>query len=365
MKKMKMEKKNKRIVTSPNEDVAKDAVLAQQEAQSKIKQIITDGVLNDKPKEMVEDAIKLVLKNYRKNSYLDKEEMNRVYNGLKIFAQNQFFLLWKNVETIRKKTLNKAISMGIEIGDLTTNADGEEVQNVKSDTKDQFRSFVTTLDKGQPIIEDYQKKVAEEVKRLASTSASMITEEGRQLSLRNMAEQNVRYEANMEDVENLKSEGVKLVFTSSHADCSKRCEKWQGKLFSLDGFRGNVDGYEVIPLDEALNDNGGNSIINGFNCRHYLIEYEKGMDAPQHYSKAQIKKERAIDQRQRQYENTIRHKKEQYNLDKVNPDVDKGQLEKEKKSIKRMELNYRKYSLQNNRASYMWRCQIDKDEEED
>ena len=47
-----------------------------------------------------------------------------------------------------------------------------------------------------------------------------------------------RYQANQKDIKMLKDNGVKLVWTSSHANASPRCSPYQGKLYSLDGTSG-------------------------------------------------------------------------------------------------------------------------------
>ena len=64
--------------------------------------------------------------------------------------------------------------------------------------------------------------------------------EGRN-SLRNLAEMEVRYNDHLQQIEDLKAAGHKLVIASTHADCSDRCRPWQGRVYSLDGTYGVTD----------------------------------------------------------------------------------------------------------------------------
>lgn len=96
-----------------------------------------------------------------------------------------------------------------------------------------------------------------------------------------------------------KSNGVKLVIASAHADCSGRCSKWQGKVYSLDGSYGTTeDGREYQPLENATDvyytTKAGRTYKNGllgFNCRHKLHEFNG--QQPQTISKEDRKKEYA------------------------------------------------------------------------
>ncbi|HEY8444630.1 MAG TPA: phage minor capsid protein [Bacilli bacterium] len=62
----------------------------------------------------------------------------------------------------------------------------------------------------------------------------------------------VRYQANMEDLEKFANSGVDLVWISSHADASPRCAPYQGKLNSIYGTSGVIDGIKYEPLENAL-----------------------------------------------------------------------------------------------------------------
>ena len=93
-------------------------------------------------------------------------------------------------------------------------------------------------------------------------------------SLRNLAEMEVRYAANRKSIADLKAAGVRLVIASTHADCSKRCRPYQGRVYSLDGTSGVTDdGRKFVPLEEATEipytTKAGKTYMNGllgFNC---------------------------------------------------------------------------------------------------
>lgn len=92
----------------------------------------------------------------------------------------------------------------------------------------------------------------------------------------------------MKMVQNAINSGVDLWWLSAHVDCSKRCQKYQGKLVSMsllaidkDMWTGKVvEGNKVYSFTDIENqtDKYGyhNNIINGFNCRHFLYKWTKG-----------------------------------------------------------------------------------------
>lgn len=133
-------------------------------------------------------------------------------------------------------------------------------------------------------------------------------------SLRNLAEMEVRYQEHKDNVQDLRQLGVKIVICSAHADCSERCKPYQGRLYSLDGSRGTVDGKPYVPLEEATQNpadqyttKAGRVYQNGllgFNCRHKLYEY-RGQAVPM-VNEADRKREYAITKKQRELERQVR-----------------------------------------------------------
>ena len=132
------------------------------------------------------------------------------------------------------------------------------------------------------------------------------------ISLWQKIELDVNYNAQMEMVDKCFKSNKDLFWLSAHSNCSKRCEKWQGKLVSMTlpsidstFWTGKtVENYKIYSFTAIENqvDKYGykNNIINGFNCRHSLIEYVEGQkpefkEIPNmHYLTIQKELERAL-----------------------------------------------------------------------
>ena len=117
-----------------------------------------------------------------------------------------------------------------------------------------------------------------------------------------------------------------LRWLSSHKDCSERCAKWQGKLVSLvlpaindkleTGYK--INGHKIYSFlaIEGQTDEYGyhNNIINGFNCRHHLLNYQDKALVPEKFTKKEIEASRKLNAKQRELEREIRHLKDNLEL---------------------------------------------------
>lgn len=156
------------------------------------------------------------------------------------------------------------------------------------------------------------KQVREEIQRMIDEDAKMDD----RVSLRASVEMVIRGQIQDKMVADLRASGVTLAWIRPHANCSKRCECWQGKLYSLDGKRGTVDGIRFRPLEDAMNiyvrtSKGRvwrNGCISGFNCRHQLIPYAKG-NKPAEIPADVIAKKRKLEETQRKMEREVRKQK--------------------------------------------------------
>lgn len=147
------------------------------------------------------------------------------------------------------------------------------------------------------------------------------------VNLRNIAEMTIRYDDQLDMIEGLREKGEKLVYIEAHANCSKRCEKYQvggsmhpSGLYSLDGTTGKTaEGIFYKPLEFATNNpidlyttRAGkqyqNGCITGFNCRHKLVPYVPHRP-PTIIPEKAIKERRAIETAQREMEREIRYQK--------------------------------------------------------
>ena len=189
--------------------------------------------------------------------------------------------------------------------------------------------------KGFPNVKDYHKALKEQIGGLAKTEFAPAEEGKRKITVWQKAELDVRYESQINMIENLKEKGVEYAWISSHPDCSKRCSRWQGKLVALNKralapqktvddktYRydtksfivGKVDGKNAYSLPDIMDVvvlpyGYKNNIIGGFNCRHKLVPYTKGSVAPTEYNAEEIKKQREINAKLREFEREIRRLK--------------------------------------------------------
>ena len=146
-------------------------------------------------------------------------------------------------------------------------------------------------------------------------------EEGKKpINLWSKVDMDLRYEKQMEMLDKCYKSGRDLFWLSSHKGCSKRCEKWQGKLVSLT--LPSIDNtfwtgktienhkiYSFTAIENQVDKYGyKNNIINGFNCRHSLIEYIEGKK-PEFIDNEEIAKTRKYESIQRELERAIRKKK--------------------------------------------------------
>ena len=136
---------------------------------------------------------------------------------------------------------------------------------------------------------------------------------------RNIAEMNLRFEKYQKDKQALIDKGVKLIFVPPHSNCSARCLPSQGRVYSLDGSSGSVDGRSYIPIEDAAD----NVTVRGkrdpsriyyaglfsYNCRHTMKEYQRGQNIEQ-IPKDRIERERKLEEKQRTMERSIRKAKE-------------------------------------------------------
>lgn len=210
---------------------------------------------------------------------------------------------------------------------------------------------------------DYMRKVNEVYTRLAKDDALDPDDISGRNSMRNRAEMEVRNDFHQDEIQSLKDKGAKLVVCSTHADCSDRCFKWQGRVYSLDGTSGKTaDGHAYVPLETATDvyytTKAGKTYKNGllgFNCRHRLYEYVPGMGIPK-VSKAEQKKENKINTKQREMERNIREWRMREELNKAAGNT-QATAEAQKKAAEAY-ARYKKFSLENGRAYYPDRVNI-------
>ena len=206
--------------------------------------------------------------------------------------------------------------------------------------------------------EEYAKRVKEVYNELAKAEPMYDTN----ISLRNIAEMTVRYDNTMEQIQGFISRGVNLVVGSQHANCSKRCEKWQGGHYTLDNTYQVVDGIEFQPLSNATDQyyttkkgkTYKNGYLTGYNCRHYLMEYKKGMRQVS-VSADVVEKQREIDHKMRYMERQIRQWKDMALMHKG---VDRELYLKARQKAIDYNKKYIEFAKSNKRAYYPSRTDV-------
>lgn len=248
-----------------------------------------------------------------------------------------------------------------------------------------YQQFSAMFEKGQPRQADYNTEVLRLTKTILN---SMVDEPFRSstvdykglvmktnLSIRAAAERRIRDKIHQEDID-ATTKGNRLVWISSHADCSERCEPWQGKLYSTDGTSGEIEGHKFIPLEIATNSNivatragrqWNNSILVGFNCRHYSIPFVPGTIPVIRYDEKIIERERGITENMRKMEREIIKEKTRHKLlveaeknNNLNLPKHHIALLKRESIAKYQAMNerYQKYCNSRGRAYHPWRTQI-------
>ena len=224
--------------------------------------------------------------------------------------------------------------------------------------------YFHTMDKGLPIrdFDPLMKRVKNALNELAMARAVDADDVTGRNSLRSFAEMQVRYERHLEEIKTLKNDGHKLVVCSVHADCSDRCKRWQGRVYSLAGSYGKTaDGRSYVPLQIATDvyyaTKAGRTYKNGllgFYCRHRLFPYREGMIIPR-VTEAERKKEDAITKKQRAMERAVIRYREEALMQK---DVDFNAYKLARKKALTCYQRYKDFSKANGRAYYPDRVKI-------
>lgn len=167
---------------------------------------------------------------------------------------------------------------------------------------------------------DVHKQVKQQMKELAELEIKPTYYAN--VNPRNIAEMNVRFNVYKENKQAFLNRGVSLVYVRPHSNCSKRCQPYQGKLYSLDGTSGFIDGRKYIPIEEVadnqtyVSNNTGKTYYCGlfsYNCRHTMEEYKRGMQF-ERIPDDVIERQRRVEMHQREMERNYRSLREKSEL---------------------------------------------------
>lgn len=331
---------------------------ALEDAQTEIRLAVRDGWLANRPKPTINASVQKIIRKalgqiklpaLREAAYRSLNAFaERQYNTyLRAFGSSSVYLL-AVIDLARREPntpeFERAASVVREFEPLTyeTSARGVPLQEY---SQDYFERRVV------PAFDEILRQKALDPDDISGSN-----------SLRNRAEMEVRYNAHLEQIDELRASGTKLVTSSVHADCSDRCYPWQGRVYSLDGTSGTTeDGKPFVPLEKATDiwvetkahkwyKNG----LLGFNCRHYLMPYKSGMVIP-HISKETQQKERAINTKQRELERRVRDWKEQALIFK---NIDRELYLNARRRAIKANKEYIQFSKDNGRAYYPSRTKL-------
>lgn len=326
-------------------------------AETEIRKIVKEEYLKKTPRSQIDALVKKVILESAKRISIEKLKkasivsLSRFYNAQYNTLNSLFGGDAKVLSSVIVASSNNASNKEKEKALETLSNKGfipkDMIANVYGQANNEY-------------MKKYMGKVAETLKKMAEMEAKDPEDLSNRNSLRNRAEMEVRYQGHLDNIKQLKSEGNKLVICSTHADCSKRCAKWQGRVFSLDGTSGVTDdGREYVPLEVATNKEqvfytnpktgtqykGG---LLGYNCRHYLVAYKSGFSFPQPNEKKE-RKEYAITLKQRQLERNVRHWRD---IAIENKGIDKKKYLFAKQKATEWNKKYVEFSHENGRASF-------------
>ena len=330
-----------------------------EEMQTKIRIAIKNGYLAHKSKAQINAEVQRIIRDGLK-AVTNVDLKDAAIRSLNAFAERQY-------NTYLRSFGSSAVFI-LALAAVMNNAPDtrEFAAAAKALERNSPPAFFPTEARGVPLQRYSQDYFRENIKpvldRLANDNALDPDDVERRNSLRNRAEMEVRYNDHLRQIEGLRNGGTKLVVSSVHADCSDRCYKWQGRVYSLDGTSGKTDdGREYIPLETATDvyytTKAGKMYkdgLLGFNCRHYLTPYKSGMIIP-HVCKEQQQSERAINTKQREMERTVRKQREKALMFK---NIDReAYLAARKRAIEAYKA-YKNFSHDNGRAYYPSRVQL-------
>lgn len=260
-------------------DKLNKSAAAIEEAQNDIRLLIQRAYLYNYARVYTERALKAIIEKALKSISIARLKRDTVLS-LTNYANRQRNI-WQNsgITPALLFFLAKRINSDGEADKkvLTERLPNEAIQR---DIEQITGKGVETVNKGVPLQRFYgdlwKEKIKPTLEKIASEKALDPNDYTGRNSLRNLAEMEVRYQDHKDEIEELKASGERLVMCSAHADCSERCAPYQGRLYSLDGTSGEIDGIKYVPLEYATNNpkdryttKAGRTYQNGllgFNC---------------------------------------------------------------------------------------------------
>lgn len=248
-----------------------------EDAQTDIREIVKRAFLYREPKQKTENKLAKAIR-----TATDGIEIPRLKRDVTVslinFANRQR-VAWQSVGLTPEAVLFLASQKDLVKPRLSrVEAIREELFSAGGlDGDGRIRTYNDSEARGVPLNRYYgdvwRERVQPAIREAAKANALDPNDYSGRNSLRNLSEMEVRYHDHLDNIDELKASGARLVVCSSHADCSDRCAPWQGRIYSLDGTSGVVDGHRYVPLETATDvwytTKAGRRYKNGllgFNC---------------------------------------------------------------------------------------------------
>lgn len=300
-----------------------------QDAETRIKTLVLLTFLHLKSPLILRMAIAAIINDVAAKIPDSLHDKAAYIEGMKkrseIYIRNYYVQPKRKFEMAHSRLVNTAPA-DFKLPKIATPS--EMMNFVKENKKDLWAEAKAT-----PYIANYSDEVYKKMDELAAMPMTTYEPGKKPITLWQKAELDIRYNKQLENLEELKKNGVRFAYLSSHPDCSLRCSCWQGELVSLDLHASNpqktvdkkfhykkssflvmkVNNKNVYSLPDITDVTGPygykNNIFLGFNCRHRLIPYDPDKAPPTKYSEEDVKEQRKIEENIRRMEREIRLQK--------------------------------------------------------
>lgn len=340
-----------------------DSALELEKAQAVIKYVVKRAVMEMTPWIIVDGIIRKTVQEYT-DKLEDQELKAKAINSLLAFATVQYRKMQEELSPLNLLLFSAFLTLSDKESSEYAKSRAETIIQQRAPSLVQrVAATPEYIESAQPLrmfSQDYIKQVESAWRDLANSEAKDSYSD--RVSLRNVAEMSERYKKKQEEITDLIESGKDLVWISTHANCSERCQPYQGRLYSMRGRTGEIDGVKFVPLSTAtdvyVTTKSGktykNGCISGFNCRHTLTPYRKG-NKPIEVSAKTIETYRKIEETQRAMEREIREKRAlSIGLRGLN-DAQAKALRKESNALFD---KYAAFCKKNNVAYYPARCRV-------
>lgn len=346
-----------------------------QKAEVRIKELVLAFFFFGRSKYLLKVAIAKIIADVAEKIPSDLHDKDQYLKGLEV-KSNYFIKTYYDEPQISFNAVKEKILSTVPIGTKTPLLKNPQEVVKFINSKDLWAEA-----KGSPNVINYPKELNLKLNQLANETITT-QEKGKQpISLWQKAELDVRYEHQMQSLQNMRVEGVKLAWISSHPNASRRCSAFQGELVALEGHAenpqkvvdnrtfnynkqtyviGRVDNHTVYSLPDIMATvdikyGYHNNIICGFNCRHRLIPYT-GQLPPREYTAEQLEKERKIESKIREMERNIRLQKTRARL--YNEINEKSVSKTINNRVRKMVDNYKTYCEKNGYSWHEYRIKV-------